>query len=54
MQRLLITGGAIAALTIRNPRAGAAPPVPSERYSCPVDGPPIHETSGPAVTAHEA
>ncbi|BDO41153.1 MFS transporter [Cellulomonas sp. NTE-D12] len=53
---LLIVGGATAALTIRNPRAGATPPAPvaHERYSCAVDGPPIHETSGPAVTADEA
>lgn len=51
---LLVVGGATAALTIRNPRTGAAPPVPHQRYSCDVDGPPIHETSGPTVTADES
>lgn len=42
---LLIVGGATAAATIRNPRAGASPTTPDHRLSCAVDGPPIHETS---------
>ena len=42
---LLVLGGGVAAITIRNPRAAPAGPRLERRHFCGVEGPPIHAAS---------